>query len=375
MGREQQIEREFIEEAMEEFRRLGRTEFLRKYGFGKAREYFIHLSASDEWFDSKAIAGAAYGLQFPDEGPLKPDSFSGGEATVAARLTELGFSVVATGEDWSAEEIRLLLDDYFEMLELESEGIAYNKAARNRALRAGLTPRTQGSIERKHQNVSSVLHEMGLPFIAGYKPSSNAQRLLGREVQAYLDAHRNRLERIFASLERVPIDARPPEAADEVLMTAPISAPMGLATRPRVPRKLDYAARDERNRSLGRSGEEWVLAYERDRLIRAGRADLAATIEWVSDAQGDGAGYDIRSKETDGSDLFIEVKTTNGGQLTAFVLTACECACARELGSRFRLYRVFDFAKGPRLFIVPGPLESLSLEPSEYRICFPAAAQ
>jgi hypothetical protein len=290
-------------------------------------------------------------------------------------LTELGFSVVATGEDWSAEEIRLLLDDYFAMLELESEGVAYNKAARNRALRAGLTPRTQGSIERKHQNVSSVLHEMGLPFISGYKPSSNAQRLLGREVQAYLDAHSNRFGRIFGALEKVPIDTRPPGAADEVLVAAPISGPSGLAARPRIPTKLDYAARDERNRSLGRSGEEWVISYERDRLVRAGRSDLAAALEWVSDTQGDGAGYDIRSKEMDGSDLFIEVKTTNGGQLTAFVLTPCELACARELGPLFRLYRVFDFTKNPRLFIVSGPLDSLSLEASEYRVRFPAASQ
>jgi hypothetical protein len=67
MGQEQQISRESVELAMGEFRRLGRTEFPKKYGFGKAREYFIHVTASDEWFDSKAIAGAAYGFQFPDQ--------------------------------------------------------------------------------------------------------------------------------------------------------------------------------------------------------------------------------------------------------------------------------------------------------------------
>jgi hypothetical protein len=374
MGQEQQISRESVERAMGEFRHLGRTEFLKKYGFGKAREYFIHVTASDEWFDSKAIAGAAYGFQFPDQGPLRPDSFSGGEATVAARLTELGFNVIATGEDCSAQEIRLLLDDYFSMLELESEGAAYNKAARNRALRGTLTPRTQGSIERKHQNVSSALHEMGLPFISGYKPSSNAQRLLGQEVKGYLEAHRDRLDRIFDALARVPIDA-PLGLGDEVLVSAPLSASVAQVARPRVPRKLDYAERDARNRSLGRSGEQWVVSYERNRLTRAGRSDLAAAVEWVSDTQGDGAGYDVRSKQDEGGDLFIEVKTTNGGELTAFVLTECELACAREFGPRFRLYRVFNFARSPRLFIVPGPLEVLSLEPSEYRVRFPAASQ
>lgn len=373
MGEEQQVSREFVERAIEEFRRLGRTEFLNTYGFGKAREYFIHVPESDEWFDSKAIVGVAYGLQFPDKGTLSADSFSGGEATVAARLRELGFNVVETGEDWVAEDVRLLLDDYFEMLQLESEGVPYNKAARNRALRARISPRTQGSVERKHQNVSSVLHEMGLPFIAGYKPSSNAQRLLGDEVLAYLNTHQDRLERIFATLDRVPIESVPPSGGDPVVVAAPASGPIRPGTRRRTPRKLDFAARDERNRSLGRGGEEWVLHFERERLTRAGRADLAAAVEWISDTQGDGAGYDIRSKETDGSDLFIEVKTTNGGPLTGLILTACELECAREFGSRFRLYRVFNFSNGPRLFIVEGPLESLALEPSEYRVGFLAA--
>jgi len=375
MGEEQQVEREFVERAIEEFRRLGRTEFLSTYGFGKAREYFIHVPESDEWFDSKAIIGVAYNLQFPDRVPLASGSFSGGEATVAARLRELGFRVIATGEDWTADDVQLLLDDYFEMLHFESEGTAYNKAARNRALRARLSPRTQGSVERKHQNVSSVLHEMGLPFISGYKPSSNAQKLLGDEVVAYLNAHWSGLEKIFEALERLPRESSTPIGKDSVVVATPVSGPIRLGARQRAPRKFDFAARDERNRSLGKGGEEWVVRYERERLIRAGRADLAEAVEWVSETMGDGAGFDIRSKETDGSDLFIEVKTTNGGPLTAFVLTACELECAHEYGSRFRLYRVFDFSNQPHLFIVPGPLKSLSLEPSEYRVGFPAALQ
>ena len=375
MGQEQEVSREFIERAIEEFRRLGRTEFLNTYGFGKAREYFIHVSTSDEWFDSKAIVGAAYGLQFPDRGPLTSDSFSGGEVTVAARLRELGFNVVATGEDWTAEDVRLLLEDYFEMLQLDSERATYNKAARNRALRAKLSPRTQGSVERKHQNVSSVLHEMGLPFISGYKPSSNAQKLLGDEVRTYIDAHRGKLESVFETLDGVPTESFAPPGADAIVVATPVSGPIRLGARQRAPRKLDFAARDERNRSLGRGGEEWVVRYERERLTRAGRADLAAAVDWVSETLGDGAGYDIRSKETDSSDVFIEVKTTYGGALTGFVLTAGELECAREYGSRFRLYRVFDFSTQPRLFVVPGPLVSLSLEPSEYRVGFPAALQ
>lgn len=38
--------------------------------------------------------GAAYGFQFPNEGPLLPGDFSGGEATVKRKLQKLGFEVV-----------------------------------------------------------------------------------------------------------------------------------------------------------------------------------------------------------------------------------------------------------------------------------------
>ncbi len=44
--------------------------------------------------NSKAVAGVAYGKQFPDRGPLRSDDFSGGEETVRPVLEKLGFTVV-----------------------------------------------------------------------------------------------------------------------------------------------------------------------------------------------------------------------------------------------------------------------------------------
>ncbi|MGA9007604.1 MAG: hypothetical protein WB495_12150, partial [Xanthobacteraceae bacterium] len=43
-------------------------------------------------YDSKAIAGAAYGFQYPQRGALRSEDFSGGENTVRALLEGLGFS-------------------------------------------------------------------------------------------------------------------------------------------------------------------------------------------------------------------------------------------------------------------------------------------
>ena len=79
--------------AIAEFERLGRDAFLGGYGFGKARSYFLRYEG--ERYDSKAITGVAYGLQFPDEGPLTADDFSGGEQTSVAVLQRLGFESVS----------------------------------------------------------------------------------------------------------------------------------------------------------------------------------------------------------------------------------------------------------------------------------------
>ena len=125
-----------------------------------------------QWCDSKAIVGVAFGYQFPDEGPLKPTDFSGGEATVVPRLQQLGFDVVTIGEDWTADEVQATVASYFEMLRLEAAQQGYVKSEFNAQLRPQLRNRSKASVELKYQNISAILNGLELPFIRGYKPLS-----------------------------------------------------------------------------------------------------------------------------------------------------------------------------------------------------------
>lgn len=86
--------RQAILEAVAEFDRIGRDTFLGKYGFGQAREYFLEVDG--RLYDSKAIVGAAHSMQFPSQGPLRPEDFSGGYATVQRLLEGLGFVIRVT---------------------------------------------------------------------------------------------------------------------------------------------------------------------------------------------------------------------------------------------------------------------------------------
>ena len=276
-----------IRAAMKEFDRVGRTYFLEKYGFGKAREYMLRDPATGRLYDSKAIVGAAYGYAFPDRAPLSAGDFTGGEATVEYLLRNLGFEVVRIGQDWNREEVEATVRDYFEMLRFEASGQVFNKSGHNEQLRQKLRARSKGSIEMKHQNISAVLDQLGLPYIRGYKPRSNFQELLREVVLAHVQREQPVLQSIVDAIEEQTEPGN--RTYRGVLVEPPV--PESIPTprrRQRLPRKLDYAARDERNRNLGRSGEYWVLGFEDNRLNEANRSDLVSKIDWVSDRCGDG---------------------------------------------------------------------------------------
>lgn len=60
--------------------------------------------------------------------------------------------------DWSDSEIKAAVDAYLKMLALELKGQKFNKALENRQLRQGaLADRTEGSVEFRMQNISTVV--------------------------------------------------------------------------------------------------------------------------------------------------------------------------------------------------------------------------
>lgn len=357
---------------------LGQAIFLDRYGFGRASGYLVRDPRSGQWADSKAIAGVALGKQFPTLGALKSSEFSGGIATVVRRLEQLGFSVrrleSIAGEDWAREEVDLIVADYLSMLLCELTGQSYNKTAHRRQLQQHLSGRSEGSIEFKHANISAVMLELGYPYIRGYQPRSNFQRsMLVNVVQAHVSQRRELDEVTLSAVERPAVAA---DQADfsRVLAGVPqkdigVSEPTPAYLRP--PVKRDYFAREAQNRSLGQAGEVFALAFERWRLREQGAGQLAEKVRHVSVDEGDGLGYDIESFELDGQKRYIEVKTTAFGQRTPFYASANETRFARSQGSRFRLYRLFDFRAAPRLFELSGPVEDhCLLDAVTYRASF-----
>ncbi len=268
------------------------------------------------------------------------------------------------GRPWADDELDAIVAAYFEMLGRELAGQAYVKAHYTSELMARLG-RTHRSVEFKQQNISAVLDELGLPWIRGYKPKRNYQGSI-------FDAIDRRLAAGSAAKFATP-PVTLPEAAGAVFVDAPPLQPA--KPRPagieRLVRKYDPVDRESRNRALGKYGEEFVIGVERKSLVESDRKDLAAKVRWVSVEDGDGAGYDVLSFDSGGSERLIEVKTTNGSVRTPFFLTRRESEAAVQYQDRWTIYRVHLFAQSPQIFRIAPPLDkALHLRAETWRASF-----
>ena len=272
---------------------------------------------------------------------------------------------------WTDAENDLIVADYFAMLAEDLAGRPYIKAQHRHSLMPLLQSRTESSIEFKHQNISAVLKGLGEDWIPGYKPAFNFQMTLVDAVARWLAWNPTWLRRMPGSRsanglrEAAQIWIGPPPT----LSNQP--PPRELEQMLHVAKKFDVAGRDERNRALGRAGEERVVVHERSALKVVGRDDLARKVRWVSEEDGDGAGYDIASFTPDGQERLIEVKTTNGWERTPFFISRNELTVAEERRSEWCLFRFWNFSREPKAFELRPPLDAhVSLTATAFQASF-----
>src|SRR5882724_5643308 len=121
--------------------------------FGQTTGY--ELVHDGKRYAPKAVVGLA--CRYSIGRILTPVEFSGGEGPGQANflLRKLGFTVVRKGEDaaegeksahkdWTAQEVGLIVADYFDMLEAEILGKAFKKSDHRKALSPKLQGRSDG---------------------------------------------------------------------------------------------------------------------------------------------------------------------------------------------------------------------------------------
>jgi hypothetical protein len=226
-------------------------------------------------------------------------------------------------EDWTQLEVEAIVADYFAMWDKDLRGLDYNKAEHNRQLRQIIPSRSRSSIEKKHQNISAILWQLGYPYIDGYKPLPKYQTLLRNVVEERLIVAIG-LNQLVAKVVQAQVKAVPPvQKLNAIQVPPPSRKEVKKLVEDESRRRTKFIRRnyleaEANNRSLGRAGEEFILRFEHERLWRGGKRKLADRIEHVAETQGDYLGFDILSFENNGREKWIEVKTTRFGALSRF---------------------------------------------------------
>jgi hypothetical protein len=126
--------------------------------------------------------------------------------------------------------------------------------------------------------------------------------------------------------------------------------------------KNDLRRYSPESRKVGDAGERTVLNYERERLAKAGRQDLADQVRWHG-PQLEFPGWDVTSFDNNGNEVFIEVKSCVGKTVSNVNLTANEwdAACDPSRKDRYFIYIVTDaLSAAPRIERLANPASLVS---------------
>lgn len=281
-----------------------------------------------------------------------------------------------TRRNWSDGEIHAIVDDYFDMLRHEQAGEYFSKTEHRRTLMKTVD-RSEGSIERKHMNISAVMASLGLPYINGYKPHKHYQKALFEAVEARFAQDRQ----LYSYLAGEDVDQK--HQSEESLSESGLTFEDAPTSQEITKRKFSEdihrivnrfespAERDARNRALGKAGEEYAFESEKRRLYNLGRKDLSDSVSWIARDKGDGYGYDILSFDGTGKlaeqERWLEIKTTTGPKTTPFFITRNELSISEKRPDIFRLIRLYDFRRQKRAYCLKPPLENhVQLSPAIY---------
>ena len=119
-------------------------------------------------------------------------------------------------------------------------------------------------------------------------------------------------------------------------------------------------SRSRASKKVGDAGEKIVFGYEQKRLIELGLEDLSSHVRWLAD-EGEHPGYDILSYNEDGSERWIEVKTSKGSAISVIEITENERKTAEAAPEgRYWIYLVTKVFTRPQLTPIQDPVRNLS---------------
>lgn len=127
---------------------------------------------------------------------------------------------------------------------------------------------------------------------------------------------------------------------------------------------------------VGKLGEEIVFEFEKNKLVKENRQDLADRVNWHRDDAGNRTpGWDITSFNKDGQEIYIEVKASEGQKISDVELTINEWIQAENNieSNQYKVYLVSDVFSNPIIEVIENPAlmvkkEQLTLNVARYQL-------
>jgi hypothetical protein len=127
---------------------------------------------------------------------------------------------------------------------------------------------------------------------------------------------------------------------------------------------------------VGKLGEEIVFNYEKQKLIDAGRDELAQKVIWHrEDISNRTPGWDVTSFTPDGTKLLIEVKSSEGKKISDLELTVNEWIQAEKHSAddSYQIYLVTDVFNSAVIRVIKNPAkqvrdEKLTIDVARYQL-------
>ena len=142
-------------------------------------------------------------------------------------------------------------------------------------------------------------------------------------------------------------------------------------------RKTDFIEKIKRQSRIGKAAERIVYEHEVERIRKINDSHIDKVI-WVSNINGDGAGYDIKSIDIDSSGVitnkYIEVKATSCSKDTPIEVSRNEVECSKHFANEYIVYRLYDFKPSDEIFnyyTIIGDITKIlnaTLEPTSFRL-------
>jgi hypothetical protein len=402
--------REAVLRATAEYAALGREEFLAKYGFRKAREYFLLIDGKR--YDSKAIAGVAYGYEHPEEGPLSASAFSGGENTVRRVLQDLGFIVVkgAPGNDGPSAlvlvenevtvggEYDFWADDTGSRYQFPNQyrnrvqpglPFVYYRGVRRSGGKRGAAeyfgagvigevwadPEQSPDTPARNRRWYCAIEEyepfpVPVPIKYTGKLYENIKTAMGwrtgvREITHDIFSQIVETARVTRSSQQV----KRASVADAKLSQAEPSEL--LIKRPLNKSRSEYGLRTSSRelRQIGEWAEELVYRWLSIKLA----ITECDTLDWVAQ-RGETPGWDIAYTSESGAQIHVEVKATTLGRFSGIDITGNEWRAAQRDGENYVLALVTRaMSSQPSVAFLRNPAKhaedgSLAIEPTGFRL-------